>query len=72
MKGLYYNDLTPRERLTFALKVVRDKVQGWEELKQASRDFGFEPDEDMPSVLDFHNMKADAVRKAGDLCKYTT
>ena len=45
-------DLAPNERQCFAYKVAREKVAGWEELKEAARQFGFEPDEAMPTVTD--------------------
>ena len=49
-------DLTSEERLRFSHKVVDAQVQGWEELKQAASDFGFEPDEDMPTVYELTEM----------------
>jgi len=45
-------DLDNEERLAFAKKVVREKVLGWEELKQAAYGSGFEPDEDMPTIYE--------------------
>lgn len=49
-------DLTPEEELRFARKVTDSQIQGWEELKRAAYDFGFEPDEDMPTVYELQNM----------------
>ena len=49
-------DLSPEERLQFAKKVVSLDILGWDELKQAAYDFGFEPDEDMPTVFELNQM----------------
>ncbi len=49
-------DLTKDEGLAFARKVVKEDVTGWDELKAAARDFGFEPDEAMPTVFELKRM----------------
>lgn len=43
-------DLTLEDREKFGRKVANANVQGWEELKQAANDFGFEPTDDMPTI----------------------
>jgi hypothetical protein len=45
-------DLTKQEQLHFAHMVKDKRIEGWDDLKEASYEFGFTPDEDMPSVSD--------------------
>jgi len=49
-------DLSAEEKLRFAKQVADSNLAGWDNLKQAAYDFGFEPTEDMPTVLELKTM----------------
>jgi len=51
-----WEDLTETEKLRFARQVADTNLVGWEELKIAASQFGFEPDEDMPTVFELRKM----------------
>jgi len=50
-----WGDLSIKQRREFAATVRRKNIHGWDELKQAAWDFGFEPTEDMPSVYELEH-----------------
>ncbi|MBU0598687.1 hypothetical protein KKF61_06945 [Patescibacteria group bacterium] len=51
-----WRDLSIEEQLSFAKKVTLSHYFGWETLKQAARYFGFEPDEEMPTVFELRKL----------------
>jgi len=48
-------DLTEAEQRRFARKVLEEDIHGWDELKEAAEEFGFEPTEDMPTVYELQD-----------------
>ena len=53
-------DLTKEEALAFARKIVAEKVEGWEALKEAADNFGFDATEDMPTIYELKRMAGDS------------
>ena len=51
-----WHDLTEKKKLAFAIKVKTEMVRGWENIKKAARETGFEPTEDMPTLYELLNM----------------
>ena len=49
-------DLTPMRQMEFAKRVRASQLVGWDNLKQAAWDFGFEPSEDMPTVFELQKV----------------
>jgi len=49
-------DLSTGEKQRFAKQVADSNLSGWDNLKQAAYQFGFEPDDNMPTVFELQNM----------------
>ena len=58
--SLTWWDLTTYRQKEFACVIKDMNFRGWEELKQAAWDFGFEPDEDMPTVYELRRLAESA------------